>query len=113
MDLSDIENRANGLLNLLKSIDDPRLSVHIVPSVSKAGGGSLPLLELPSRCIGLKISNMTANGIERYMRENDPPIIGRIEEDIFLMDLRTIHENEFSSIRTALSDVLKEGKKAS
>ena len=73
---------------------------------SKAGGGALPLLDLPSKCVGVKIEGITANTIERSMRNNTPPIIGRIEEDFFIMDLRTIQEDEFPFIKTAF-DILR------
>ncbi len=66
----------------------------------------LPLQELPSKCIGIKIKGISANAIEKYMRENTPPIIGRIEEDFFIMDLRTIREDEFSFIEDAFEKIL-------
>ena len=40
------------------------------------------------------------------MRTNTPPVIGRIEEDFFIMDLRTIQEDEFPFIKTAF-DILR------
>jgi len=107
MDPGGVEKRAKKLLNMMKKIDDPRFSAALVSGISKAGGGSLPLLELPSKCIGIRITGISPNGIERYMRENTPPIIGRIEEDVFLMDLRTVSDDQLETIRTAFSDLLK------
>jgi len=46
---------------------------------------------------------MSANAIEKYLRENTPPIIGRIEEDYFIMDLRTIQNDELPIVENALS----------
>jgi L-seryl-tRNA(Ser) seleniumtransferase len=34
----------------------------------------------------------SANAIAKQFRQADPPIIGRIEDDKFLLDLRTIFE---------------------
>jgi len=107
MDPGDVEKRAKKLLNMMKKIDDPRFSAVLVSGISKAGGGSLPLLELPSKCIGIRIMGISPNGIERYMRENTPPIIGRIEEDVFLMDLRTVNDDQLGTIRAAFGDLLK------
>jgi len=42
------------------------------------------------------------------MRRNTTPIIGRIEEDMFIMDLRTIKDEEFGIIEAALENMLKE-----
>jgi L-seryl-tRNA(Ser) seleniumtransferase len=38
------------------------------------------------------------------MRNYDPPIIGRIEDDLFVMDPRTIQEDEYATIETAFKN---------
>ena len=101
-----IKKRADKLYKLLSKINNPALRITIADRSSKAGGGSLPLLDLPSKCIAVKIEGVSANSLERKMRENMPPVIGRIEEDYFLMDLRTVQEEEFTAIKNALKNVL-------
>jgi len=96
-----IEKKAQGLAAMLGNTDNPLMDIQLLDRSSKAGGGALPLLDLPSKCVGIKIEGITANAIERSMRNNRPPIIGRIEEDFFIMDLRTIREDEFLFIKTA------------
>jgi L-seryl-tRNA(Ser) seleniumtransferase len=83
----------------------PRLSTHLCDLPSKAGGGSLPLLELPSCCLGIKIEGLSANSIEKRMRYANPPIIGRIENDLFLIDLRTVLDDELDTIAAALQSI--------
>ncbi|MBW2201520.1 MAG: L-seryl-tRNA(Sec) selenium transferase [Deltaproteobacteria bacterium] len=100
-----IEKKAQGLAAMLGNTDNPLMDIQLLDRSSKAGGGALPLLDLPSKCVGIKIEGITANAIERSMRNNRPPIIGRIEEDFFIMDLRTIREDEFLFIKTAF-DIL-------
>jgi L-seryl-tRNA(Ser) seleniumtransferase len=46
---------------------------------------------------------MSVNAVEKHMRENTPPIIGRIEENYFIMDLRTLKNDELSIIENALN----------
>ena len=70
---------------------------------SRAGGGSLPLLKLPSRCVGVQVSGMSANRLEKGMRGYCPPIIGRIEDDLFVMDPRTLQEEEIDMIVDAFA----------
>ncbi len=41
------------------------------------------------------------------MRGNDIPIIGRIEEDRFIMDLRTIQDDELPIIKNAFENMLR------
>jgi L-seryl-tRNA(Ser) seleniumtransferase len=103
--LQEIEKRARHLANALKTLGDDRMHIQFVKGSSKTGGGALPLMELPSLCVGIRIEGISANALEKRMRDNDPPIIGRIESDLFVMDLRTIQEDELSIIETAFLNV--------
>ncbi len=105
--IDDIENKALKLKELLEQSEDERLTTTLIDSASKAGGGSLPLFELPTKCIGIRIRKMSASVIEKTMRANEPPIIGRIEDDIFLMDLRTVAADELTGIANAIRTCLK------
>ena len=102
--LAEIQKRARRLADRLKQIGDARLHIRLLKRASKTGGGALPLMELPSLCIGLQVDRLSSNNLEKMMRKNDPPIIGRIEDDIFIMDPRTIQEDEFPAIVTALEN---------
>jgi len=102
--------KAKQLAGMLESIGNPNLNVKRFNRPSKAGGGSLPFLDLPSKCIGVRVNGMSVNALERRMRENIPPIIGRIEEDLFMMDLRTIQDDELSIIENAFKDILKKAE---
>lgn len=101
-----IEIKANQLLNMLEKIEDQRLNIKLMGFSSKAGGGSLPLLNLPSKCLGIRIKGISPNRIEKSMRENSPPIIGRIEEERYIIDLRTILDDELSIIAEAFQSLL-------
>lgn len=101
-----IKKRADKLFRLLAKINNPALSITIVDRSSKAGGGSLPLLDLPSKCIAVRIEGVSANSLEKSMRDNMPPVIGRIDDDCFLMDLRTIQDEELAVVKNALNNLL-------
>jgi L-seryl-tRNA(Ser) seleniumtransferase len=107
MDLAEIVNRASRLAKCLNGIGDSRLEVTLIDLSSKAGGGALPLLNLPSKCLKLKIEAMSVNSLEQYMRRHTPPIIGRIEDDGFVLDPRTLRDDELPIIQSALETVLK------
>jgi len=106
--VAEIEKKAVALKTLLDRFNDSRLTTTIHESSARAGGGSLPLFELPSRCVGILIYEMSASRIEKAMRASHPPVIGRIENDLFLMDLRTVAEDELPEIAAALENCLKE-----
>ncbi len=103
-----IAAKAQQLADLLETINDKRLEIQLIDRSSRAGGGAMPLQDIPSRCLGVFIKDMSANFIEKYLRNYSPPIIGRIESELFIMDLRTVRQAEFNMIQTALTDMLKE-----
>ena len=109
--LTVIERRADRLSTRLAAGAPPEIEIKTLHRSSKAGGGSLPLLELPSVCIGIRIPGLSANAIEKQMRASSPPVIGRIEDDTFIMDLRTIQDDEIESIGTAFDNLLKRASK--
>jgi L-seryl-tRNA(Ser) seleniumtransferase len=107
MDIKEIEQKALKLKQNLKKIDASRLRIDLVELFSKAGGGALPLLELPSKCLRIQIEGLSVNTLEINMRNNSPPIIGRIEDDAFIIDSRTLQDDDLPIIESAFEHVLK------
>ncbi len=68
----------------------------IVPVVSKLGGGTLPLVELPSFAIALP------EQAEPALRAGTPPVIGRLEGGRLLLDLRTVADTEIEALSGCL-----------
>jgi L-seryl-tRNA(Ser) seleniumtransferase len=106
--IGQIENKAMLLQQRLQSIGDSRIRIQVLDRASMAGGGSLPLLELPSKCIGVAVTGMSANALEYGLRHADPPIIGRIENDLYIMDLRTVDEDDLPLIENAFGNLLQQ-----
>ena len=107
MDSNDLANRAARLADDLNAIGGSRLEISQVELSSKAGGGAMPLLELPSKCLRIKIQGLSANKLEKNMRQNTPPIIGRIEDDAYIIDPRTLLDDDLPIIRAAFEKLLK------
>jgi L-seryl-tRNA(Ser) seleniumtransferase len=107
MNINELAKKAAGLADELYAIGDSRLEINQVELSSKAGGGALPLLELPSKCLRIKIQGLSANKLEQNMRHNTPPIIGRIENDAYVIDPRTLLNDDLPIIRSAFEKLLK------
>jgi L-seryl-tRNA(Ser) seleniumtransferase len=76
----------------------------IIPGHSVIGGGSTPDQSLSTWLIALPCANV--NEAERRCRAQDPPVIGRIENDRLVFDLRTVlpeDEAEFVAAVQALA----------
>jgi len=64
----------------------------ITESTSQIGSGSLPTEELPTIAIRVTHPKISANSIADIFRSARPPIIGRVIDDGFQLDLRTIDD---------------------
>jgi len=71
----------------------------IVESQCALGGGTTPTETIPSIAIELE-----GNPNELYARflKNDPPIVGRIVDDRFRLDMRTLLDEDVSALRLQL-----------
>jgi L-seryl-tRNA(Ser) seleniumtransferase len=61
-------------------------------STAQIGSGALPTEELPTVVVSVEHPQLSANAVAQNFRAADPPIIGRIKDDRFLLDLRTIFD---------------------
>lgn len=104
MDREETETRATALMEALSSLP---VTTEALALASRPGGGSLPLLELPSCCVGLTVPGMGASALEKALRENEPPVIGRIENDTFILDPRTLQEGDIPLIAGALKTLVE------
>ncbi len=109
--LGTIEIRARKIKTELDPLIQGQGQVTMIDGTSRVGGGALPLLNLPSKCLGITVIDLSANAIELFLRQFSPPIIGRIENDVFLLDPRTIQDDEIPMIKSAVEQLLKTHKK--
>ncbi|HHP50848.1 MAG TPA: L-seryl-tRNA(Sec) selenium transferase [Moorella mulderi] len=101
-DLSSLKRRAEELHGLLSSVLGERAQVEVRSITSQAGGGSLPLLELPSFGLALRCPDISASLLAERLRQTDPPVIARIQEDTLILDVRTILPGEAEELARAL-----------
>ncbi len=83
------------------------LRIEVRPGFSQVGGGSLPAQDLPTSVVAVRSSLISANRIEEFLRRNDPPIIGRIESDHFIMDVRTLIARQTEIIAAAFGRMVE------
>lgn len=100
----ELEKKAAKLL----AIFDGRLkgcAVQLEKECSQIGGGSAPMLNLPTFVLTFAPEAMTVDQLEQRLRGWEIPIISRISKDKLLLDVRTIAEEEFSIVAVALLDI--------
>ena len=110
---ADIEQQAQRVLPAVGAALRGAASARVVECSSQIGSGSLPVDSLPSAGIAVEGSgrnrSSVAQRIAAAFRELPVPVIGRVNEGAFLMDLRCLDdEAEF----VAQLDKLALGKPA-
>lgn len=89
---------------LRKALPDSVLLV-THPGESSAGGGSFPLLQLPTTLIEVCIVGLSPHQIEAALRSATVPVVGRIHRDRFLLDARTILDQDLPDLTASLCQV--------
>ena len=104
--LKELENRAGAIVNRL-NLEGSKFDVRIIDGMSLIGGGSAPEAGLPTKLIALRSSRQSTNQMESQLRQADPPVIARVEDDQLLLDLRTVFRDEEDELVKALEILLR------
>jgi L-seryl-tRNA(Ser) seleniumtransferase len=110
----EIEALAERVAPALAAAVGPRFTVAAIACASQIGSGALPTETIPSA--GLAVRATAARGTGRALaalaaafRDLDRPVIGRIEDDAFVLDLRCL-EDEAAFVRNLASLPRGEGR---
>jgi L-seryl-tRNA(Ser) seleniumtransferase len=100
-----LTKKADRLVDLIGKLNTDNFSIELADGNSKAGGGALPLLELPCRLVCIVPQKISAQFIDRWFRNYADPIITRIEKERVLLDVRTIPEKDLKFVAKAVNDL--------
>jgi L-seryl-tRNA(Ser) seleniumtransferase len=102
-----LEEQAQQLASRIREADtDGRLEIEVLPGFSQVGGGSLPAQDLPTWTATIRSSHYSTQSIEERLRSAKTPIIGRIESDRYLLDVRTLQEGDSALIVEGVKELL-------
>ncbi|MBC8588821.1 L-seryl-tRNA(Sec) selenium transferase [Paratissierella segnis] len=97
--IEKIDEKAFRLEKLInENIDNKNIRYEIKDDFSEVGGGSLPLEKIPTKCLVLRVDNMSIQRFEDNLRKFYTPIIARVYKDSIYFDLRTIKDQEIPVI---------------
>lgn len=102
---------ADQLVEKLKSIFEDSISIEVCETQSEIGSGSLPVETLPSLAIVLTPKTLSVSKLSEHFRQGTIPVIGRIENDELLFDLRTLYESEQQYLIQAAAEVVSKIEK--
>lgn len=108
MSTEEIDYLAKELLLEINKLDlQSKVEIFIEESYSEVGGGSLPLEQLPTKCVVLNPSGFSTQSFENELRKFSIPIITRLYKDKIYMDVRTLKKEEFPIIAKGIKTSLE------
>ena len=95
--LADIEAVAQRLKPVVAAAVGNGFSADVIACTSQIGSGSLPAELIPSAGIALRASEVRGKGralmaLSAALRDLDQPVIGRVEDDAFILDMRCLED---------------------
>lgn len=106
MSLQTIAQRIRRLRRRLPPAVWSAYQPRVLEGQSAVGGGALPLAPLPTKLLALRPTFCSVMELERQLRCRHPAIIGRIAQDQYLLDLRTVLDREIPELATALQQLV-------
>jgi L-seryl-tRNA(Ser) seleniumtransferase len=101
----EVNRRARRLLRQLRGVAGGEWVVEVRAGVSEVGAGALPLTKIPTQVVSVRSGCMSASAIEHSFRRQDPAVLGRIQQDVFLLDMRMVQDHELPDVVQAFRRV--------
>jgi L-seryl-tRNA(Ser) seleniumtransferase len=79
--------------------------VEAIDGSSMVGGGALPVQVLPTKLVALSSEKISATRLEAHFRGYEVPIIGRVEQELLLLDMRTLQPGDVEVIVAAAAQL--------
>jgi L-seryl-tRNA(Ser) seleniumtransferase len=103
----ELAAKARALARTLKRAVGEFFAVSVRPGASRVGGGAFPERDLPTRLVCLSPREESGapalDELRRRLLDTDPPLVGRVEDDLFCLDPRTLAREEFKLVAQALA----------
>jgi L-seryl-tRNA(Ser) seleniumtransferase len=101
-----LRSRASRLRQrLVLAAGEESVEIGLIDGASRIGGGALPFQELPTRLLALRPKAVSVNALEKFFLSRPVPIIGRIEEERLLLDVRTLDTEDTPILAKALAEL--------
>ena len=96
--------KADALCGLMTAVG---IAAEVVPTEGQVGGGSVPTQMLKSFAVAVQPAGVNLDQLEANLRMGRPAIVGRINHDRFLLDVRTLKESDYADIVKAVGEAEK------
>ncbi len=109
--LPEIARAAQKLRRLITQPAPGKVQVEIMDGFSEVGGGSLPGQTLPTKLVSISTVRpglTNPQDLAKAFRQANPPVFGRVGDDRFILDLRTVQDSEIPMLADVSRRILCE-----
>lgn len=102
----ELRPRAEALAKaIVAALPADAVDIDVVDEISRAGGGALPMCDIPTLAVRVSFRKGNALDCDRSLvSHRSTPIIGRLKKDALLFDVRTlVHDDEVDAIAAGLA----------
>ena len=103
-----LKKRAERIKRKIRTVLTGKCDVGVCSTFSRVGGGAMPECNLESWAVELRPLHSSLSYLEKSFRELSVPIIGRIENERYLLDVRTILDTEIPELCNSIINFFNE-----
>lgn len=96
-----VKKRAQKMARMLQKLP---MEIEVRPSKAQAGAGALPATTVESFAVCLVPTQLSLEEFARCLRTNNPSVWGRIHDNAFWLDCRTISDDELQECALAIEN---------
>jgi L-seryl-tRNA(Ser) seleniumtransferase len=100
-----LKAKATSYLRRIRPKIPSAVTLTVIAGHSQVGGGSLPLLELPTFLMAVAVAGRSPQQIDVSFRRGRTPVLGRINKGRYLLDLRTLQDSDITAVIEAMNHI--------
>lgn len=101
----EIRARARTIADAIAAACGDSLAVDVVPDVSRAGGGALPLADIPTFVVRIVPRDASEDEVQTRLRMGDPCVVVRVKDGAVYLDPRTLQAGEDELVIRTITDL--------
>ncbi|MQL52053.1 L-seryl-tRNA(Sec) selenium transferase [Desulfofundulus thermobenzoicus] len=109
--LEKLEEEARALAEELQKMAGSLAQIAVERTVSRVGGGAMPTADLPSLAVTVWPCQMNSEELAARLRSSEPAVMGRVQEDRLVLDVRTVLPGERGMLARVVAAALDPERK--
>ena len=98
--IEQLRSRAHEIVSSVTALS--KVEVQLTDGPATIGGGAAPGTTIHSCLLHISLFGFTETELEKRLRESNPPVIGRIDHERLLLDLRTVSPDQDQALTKVL-----------